>query len=186
MSGLVLLRAAIGLVLLASAATKLISRTTPRPLLEAMALPPVLVRLAVLLAPAEALVGAALIIGSGTWAAVASAALAGTFAMTLAIAWRAGIREACRCFGAMDHSEITPVTVVRAMVLATAAILSCLPVHLGHGSFSENGVALALAVAAASSYLVIFKMAEELWLFERHRRRVKIALRKVRAMEVSR
>ena len=176
------LRFTIGLILLGSAAAKLITRSTPRPLLRAMAAPPGLVRSAVLVAPAEVVVGTLLMATTGRWATLAAIMLSGAFAVTLSIAWLTGVREGCRCFGNMDRAELSPITVIRATTLAVATIIAIgfrVP-DRGLSSIQDMYIELGLALASTLAYLAVFKMAEELWFFEHYRSRLRSQIQTLR------
>lgn len=71
-------------------------------------------------APMEVIFGAAVLVSGDAYAPIPAAALYATFAGLLILAWVRGNRGACGCFVAL-HSRIGPVSVIRALILASAA-----------------------------------------------------------------
>lgn len=166
-------RAAIAVVLLSAAVAKLASRDSIRPFLDALGVPP---RLGGLIAPAlpalEAACGILLLIAPGSAAAVLPAAVLTTgFVGALAVAARTGVTVSCRCFGAADAADngptAGPVPVLRAVVLAVAAVALALSPADRAGELPAS--ALLTGALAAWVYIGVFAMSGRVWGFEHER-----------------
>ncbi|MGW4474358.1 MauE/DoxX family redox-associated membrane protein [Nonomuraea sp. NPDC004354] len=120
----VVLQTAIGFQLVFAALMKAGGGASLSPFLEAMAVPPVLVRISRGAVPlCEAAVGLGLIAGTGWWAALGAAGLSLGFTAVLVNAARLGVSESCRCFGALDSGVPTSVSAVRAAVLLAGSLV---------------------------------------------------------------
>lgn len=163
---------AVGTVFLIAAVAKLATRTSLRPFLDALALPPVAARLIAILAPpAEAACGVALLAGVATWPAAAATGLSIGFAAILVVARQSGVSVGCSCFGPLDSGALSPASVIRAVLLA-AACCSLLAVDLsgalgsGHLSGSYTGVmSLVLGAVAGLAFVASSALFAEMWLF---------------------
>lgn len=192
MSGLLTLQIAVAAVLISSALLKIVSRTSPRALLATLAMPPWAQSAAVLVAPAEGMIGIALIFGAGIWAGSAALALCTAFVITLAAALRLGVQEACKCFGALDSSRLTPVALLRATVLMAAAVVltfwqSAAPsTPLGITAAGNEPIAVVIGLAAALTYLATFALADRVVAFERYRKDFNVKLSHYREVEGAR
>jgi uncharacterized membrane protein YphA (DoxX/SURF4 family) len=176
MRWIILLQVALGVTLLAAGLSKIITRSSLRPFLDALGLPP---RLSVAASDAvpvlELCCGATLLAGVPVWPAAGAAVLTVLFTATLGVAWRAGVLEGCRCFGSLDRGSLSPVSLARAAGLAVASLV-LLGFHL-HGPAgvtwlaADGGTALALllGIGFAAAYLTAFALVEEVWRFQRQR-----------------
>jgi uncharacterized membrane protein YphA (DoxX/SURF4 family) len=170
------LRFGIAAVLVVAALSKIVSRTTPRALFEALALPPAVTVLAALTAPVEIVCGLFLLAGPVAWAAVASTVITVAFVVILTAAWRAGVAQGCRCFGALDTERLSPVSVTRAVVLAVASGVLLVAAAAGpEPGFTMTG--LGLGLTAATCYIAAFAVLGQVWEFERRRSQIRAALR---------
>lgn len=181
----ILLHSAIGLVLLGAAVAKVWSRSSARPFLVAFGLPerPAAV-LAYAVVLAEAGCGLLLLAGAGAAPAYVAAGLCTGFAVLLSVARLRGVTEGCRCFGALDGTRITPVTVVRALTLALAAVATAVLATgdgAGMGLDRPTADAVLLGALAAATYLVVFALAAEVYGFEKGRKAVQRRIRSTAA-----
>lgn len=181
----VALQTTVGLVLLGAALTKLVTRDSLRPFLDALALPPWLSTLgAYATPPIEGICGALLLAGVQGWPTLVTVALTAGFSVTLAVAYRTGVTEGCRCFGRLDRQPLTPVSVARALTLAAAAVVLLAAERLEPGSGRlladrTTAVAVLLGVLTALCYVALFALLSEVWTFERRRAAMVAAQRRV-------
>jgi hypothetical protein len=175
MAWLVFLQSAIGAVFVVAAFAKLVTRTSLRPFLEALALPGALARMiAALVPPVEALCGFALLAGAGKWAALAASFLGVGFAVILTIAKQAGVSVGCSCFGRLDAGELSPVSIIRAVLLALACctLLAAELSAASGGHLSANYPTVMTIILGAVAGLIFVASAAllgEVWMFEQWR-----------------
>ncbi|WP_433412705.1 MauE/DoxX family redox-associated membrane protein [Microtetraspora malaysiensis] len=144
----VVLQTAIGIQLVFAALMKAGGGASLSPFLEAMAIPPVLVRISRVAVPlCEGALGTCLIAGTGWWAALGAAGLSLGFTAILVNATRMGVSESCRCFGALDSGVPTSVSAVRAAVLLTGSLVLLALSAGGPGTTSPITDATALPAA---------------------------------------
>lgn len=186
---IVTLQTAIGAVLLAAVVGKALTRTSLRPFLEALALPPRLTDLGARGVPVlEGACGLLLLAGITPWSAAPAVLLSAVFVATLIVAWRAGIAETCRCFGALDAQPPSVVTILRAGTLACASLaLLMLGMRSPPGAGrlivdADTAIAFLLGAMAAGVYLAGFALLAQVWSFERGRRTWIRQLRALRDM----
>jgi len=111
----------------------------------------------------ELLVGVWLL--SLRWAGVLAPALAGGlalgFAGALVLAMRRGVGRPCRCFGALDRSPAHGLSLLRALLLAGAALLALVASPGGGGAGAGGAEAWGLGVVLALCSVVAFALAGE-------------------------
>ncbi len=113
------LRAALGLIMLAAGIGKLSNRSWPSQA-RALGAP---VRLIPLVAPVELVLGAALVVGIvPRVTAAVTAALLALFTVLLVVRLREGVRPPCACFGGRRPRPIDHWSVIRNLILMSAAV----------------------------------------------------------------
>jgi uncharacterized membrane protein YphA (DoxX/SURF4 family) len=95
----------------------------------------------------EAIVGIALGIGVRPWAGAAAMVLFALFGIVLTVAFRAGVRTDCNCFGRFLPTKVGPVAIGRAFVLALASIVLVL---IGDSAEHVHPLSLVLPVTATA------------------------------------
>jgi hypothetical protein len=164
------LQVAVGAVLLVAAVAKLMPGGGVGPFLAAIGVPvPLAAPVARALPAVEAVSGLLLVLGRPSWAAVPAAVLTVGFAAVLGWAAVAGVREGCRCFGAVDSARAPRgVGLARAGVLAVAAVALLLA---GAPTSDVPAPALLLGALTATVYIGTFAMAGQVLMFEQARTR---------------
>jgi Methylamine utilisation protein MauE len=172
MAWFVFLRSAVGAVFAAAAFAKLASRSSLRPFLEALAVPHAPARLiAALVPPVEALCGFTLLAGVGRWPALAACCLGIGFAVILIIARQTGVSVGCGCFGPMDSGDLSPVSIIRAILLALAccallaADLSGVPGSGSRPAGYPTVMTVVLGVVAGLIFVASAALFGEIWMF---------------------
>jgi uncharacterized membrane protein YphA (DoxX/SURF4 family) len=100
----------------------------------------------------EAVVGIALGIGLRPWAGAAALVLFASFGVVLTIAFRAGVRTDCNCFGRFLPTKVGPVAIGRAFVLALASVVLVLIANEAEPGHPLGLVVPVTAAAIASLY----------------------------------
>ncbi|MGH2442581.1 MAG: MauE/DoxX family redox-associated membrane protein [Chloroflexota bacterium] len=172
-----ILQVAIGAVLVAASAAKVLHRTSLGPFLLAAGFS---VRYVVLISRvtpvAEGTVGL-LLISYAFALPVAIGALLFSLAFTavLAHAYRGGVEEPCHCFGPFDADRLSSLVVVRAGLLAAAALVlvylrasGAVPVNSSMWYIAPDPGLLGLLLGCA--FVAVFALSEQMSSFERGRK----------------
>lgn len=168
------LQAALGFTFLAAACAKLAAPRAVAPFLEAVSLPEKWARPVSTIIPwLEITLGGALVAGIlPLVTAMAAAAMALIFGAVLGVALVRGVREPCRCFGALDANELTWVSLTRPIFLLLAASLLSYqdraqgPVWF-RALWTQPTVPLVLSVWIASVVLLATSLLERVAVFWR-------------------
>ena len=179
MHWVVFLQSAVGVVFFFAAVTKITTRASLRPFLAALGMSGFPLRVTALtVAPIEAICGLALIAGTAWWSAATASVLSFGFVTVLIAARRAGVTIGCRCFGPMDAGEMSPVSIIRAIVLMLASFLlltADLSGSFGTGRLSSEYVTVIAAVlggVGGVGFVASATLLGEVWTFEQRRAEV--------------
>jgi len=168
------LRAIVGAIFLSAATAKILSHSSLAPFLGAIGVPARTATGVSRAAPlVEGLLGIGLVLG--LWAfpvAVAALLLSLAFCAVLTIARVRGVRESCRCFGALDDAGLSLVPIFRACLLGGATFAVCLTsMGTNHGTplvlrFPQE---MALGLAVGLGCVIASALLGQVWTFERSR-----------------
>jgi hypothetical protein len=175
---ILMLESALGVVFLTAALAKVVHRADLRPFLLQIGFGSAAAGFGSRVAPpAEGIIGILLLSGVLASAAAALGTLASLiFCLVLLRAYRRHVAESCRCFGALDVSQLSILPIVRAFVLAAGAAALTLGSMRAHSTaesaafYQATGVR-AVGVLAGVVYVATFSMLEQVWLFQQHRLR---------------
>lgn len=171
-----MLQVAIGVALIAAAASKIVYRTSLAPFLVASGLAR---RWAVFLSRVmpivEGMLGSLLILDTVALpVALVAALLTLGFSGSLFYAYQRGVQEPCRCYGALDTDHLSIAAVGRATTLAVAA-LALVAVDAGGKTimtssiWSISSMSGVVGVLTGVAYVAIFALLEQVSSFERGR-----------------
>jgi len=167
-----------GTVFLAAAAAKSAFRVSIAPFLLAVGLPTSLASWMARATPVvEGLVGVLLL---GAWlpsAALLASALSIGFFLALLQAYKKGVQEGCRCFGALDTDQLSGLSLVRTgLLVAATLVLSSGVVSAGISAslkitMSHDIVTTTVGILVGIAFVGVFALLEQVWWFEGQRPR---------------
>jgi hypothetical protein len=125
----------------------------------------------------EGALGVLLLLGVALPAAVVAAALTLSFCAVLALAWSKGVDKSCGCFGPLETQRLSRISMFRALVLASSALLLSLIWLLDGQTMwqapweGSSALSTILGTLNGAGYVVAFSLWEQAWSFKRMRPR---------------
>lgn len=173
----VVLQTFVGIVLMAAALAKILTRTSVAAFLEAAGLGTGIARVgSAALAPLEIITGSCLLIGfSIVPASGVACGLAATFCVVLIAAYRQQVAIGCRCFGSLDSDHLSVFEVARALslLLATVALFTSGWINRSLSGIVGNVIRFPTAVEVGClvglAFVAVFALLGQVAMFESRR-----------------